>query len=122
MPAEWAPHERCLMAWPCRTDLWNGRERQAKAAFAAVARAIAACEKLTMLARPEDRVEAMAACGPGIDIMAMPLDASWLRDSGPTFLVDAAGAVACADWQFNAWGGKFPPFDQDAAVAGRVLD
>jgi agmatine deiminase len=122
MPAEWALHERCWMAWPCRTDLWNGREREAKAAFAATARAIAACEKLTMLARPEDRVEAMAACGPGIEIMTLPLDDSWLRDSGPSFLVDAAGAVAGADWQFNAWGGKFPPFDRDAAVAGRVLD
>jgi len=122
MPAESAPHERCWMAWPSRIDLWNGREREAKAAFAAVARAIATSEKLTMLARPGDLAEAQAACGAGIEIMAMPLDDSWLRDSGPSFLVNAAGEVAGADWRFNAWGGKFPPYDQDAEVAGRVLD
>jgi agmatine deiminase len=121
MPAEWAPHEHCWMAWPCRPEVWNGREREAKAAYAAVARAIAGCENLTMLARPEDVAEARAACGAGIEVLAMPLDDSWLRDSGPTFLVDAAGEVAGADWRFNAWGGKFPPWDKDAEVAGKVL-
>jgi agmatine deiminase len=122
MPAEWAPHERCWMAWPARADLWNGRERQAKAAYAAVAQAIAAAEPLTMLARPEDLAEARAECGPNVEIMAMPLDDSWMRDSGPTFLVNADGKVAGADWRFNAWGGKFPPWDKDAEIAGRVLD
>jgi agmatine deiminase len=122
MPAEWAPHERCWMAWPCRSEIWNTREREAKTAFAAVARAIAAFEKLTMLVRPDAMAEAATACGPGIALQPMPLDDSWMRDSGPTFLVNADGEIAGADWQFNAWGGKFPPFDRDAAVAGRVLD
>jgi agmatine deiminase len=122
MPAEWAPHARCWMAWPCRTALWYGRERQARSAYAAVARAISLWEPLTMLARPEDREEAVAACGAGVEVLAMPLDDSWMRDSGPTFLVNGAGEVAGADWRFNAWGGKFLPFDQDAAVAGRVLE
>src|SRR5580658_1097515 len=122
MPAEWAPHARCWMAWPCRTALWYGRERQARSAYAAVARAISLWEPLTMLARPEDREEAVAACGAGVEVLAMPLDDSWMRDSGPTFLVNGAGEVAGADWRFNAWGGKFLPFDQDAAVAGKVLE
>jgi agmatine deiminase len=121
MPAEWAPHDRCWMAWPCRSDLWNGRDREAKDAFAAVARTIAGFERLTMLVREADLAEARAACGPGVEFMPMPLDDSWMRDSGPTFLVNAAGSVAGADWQFNAWGGKFPPYDKDAEVAGRVL-
>jgi agmatine deiminase len=122
MPAEWAPHERCWMAWPCRAEVWNGRVREAEAAYAAVARAIAACEPVTMLARPEDVEAAAAACGPGIEVLSLSLDDSWMRDSGPTFLVDAGGTVAGADWRFNAWGGKFPPFDQDDAVAGQVLE
>jgi agmatine deiminase len=121
MPAEWAPHERCWMGWPARQDLWNGRHREAKAAYAAVARAIAAHEPLTMLARPEDLSEARAECGPEVEIMAMALDDSWLRDSGPTFLVNTDGDLAGADWQFNAWGGKFPPWDKDAEIAGKVL-
>jgi agmatine deiminase len=122
MPAEWAPHERCWMAWPCRAEAWNGRLREAKAAYAAVAQAIAAHEKLTMLARAEDVAEARTFCGAAIDVLAMPLDDSWMRDSGPTFLVDDSGEVAGADWQFNAWGNKFPPFDKDAEIAARLLD
>ena len=121
MPAEWALHERCWMGWPARQDLWNGRHREAKAAYAAVAQAIAAHEPLTMLARPEDLSEARAECGPKVEIMAMPLDDSWLRDSGPTFLLNTDGDLAGADWQFNAWGGKFPPWDKDAEIAGKVL-
>jgi agmatine deiminase len=122
MPAEWTRHERCWMAWPCRATLWQGGEDRAKAGFAAVARAIAAHERVTMLARPQDLAEAAAACGSAIDMLAMPLDDSWMRDIGPTFLVDAEGEVAGADWRFNAWGGKFPPWDQDAALAGRLLE
>ncbi len=122
MPAEWAPHARSWMAWPCRLDLWNGREAEARAAFAAVAQAIARFEPLTMLARPEDAVGAAAACGPKVEIMQAPLDDSWVRDSGPTFLVNNDGAVAGAAWRFNAWGGKFPPYDEDAKLAGRVLE
>jgi agmatine deiminase len=122
MPAEWAPHKCCWMAWPCRTSLWYGGQDRAKAGFAAVARAIAAHEPLTMLARPQDLAEAAASCGPAVDVLAMPLDDSWARDTGPTFLVDAEGEVAGADWRFNAWGGKFPPWDQDAALAGRLLE
>ncbi|HVJ53278.1 MAG TPA: agmatine deiminase family protein [Aliidongia sp.] len=121
MPAEWAPHARSWMAWPCRTDLWNGREAEAKAAFAAVARAIAGFEPISMLARPEDVEAARSACGSSVEIVPMPLDDSWVRDSGPTFLVDASGHVAGAAWRFNAWGGKFPPYDQDAKLAGRIL-
>jgi agmatine deiminase len=122
MPAEWAPHARSWMAWPCRVDLWNGREEAARQAFAAVAKAIARFEPLTMLARAEDAEAARQACGPAVEIMSMPLDDSWVRDSGPTFLVGKAGGVAGAAWRFNAWGGKFPPYDQDAELAGRVLD
>jgi agmatine deiminase len=122
MPAEWAPHARTWMAWPCRLDLWNGREPEAQRAFAAVAQAIARFEPLTMLARPQDEAAARQACGPTVEIMPMPLDDSWVRDSGPSFLVDASGGIAGAAWRFNAWGGKFPPFDQDAELAGRILD
>jgi agmatine deiminase len=122
MPAEWVPHERCWMAWPCRRELWGDGVAAAKAAYAQVARAVAECEPLTMLALSGDVEEAKAACGADVEIVPMPLDDSWLRDTGPTFLVNADGAVAGADWRFNAWGDKFPPYDRDAEIAGRVLD
>ncbi|SLN43766.1 agmatine deiminase [Oceanibacterium hippocampi] len=122
MPAEWAPHARCWMAWPCRAELWGEEIREARLAFAEVASEIAAFEPVTMVARPEDVPEASMRCGAGVDVLPRSLDDSWMRDIGPTFLLDGAGQLAGVDWQFNAWGGKYPPFDQDARIAAEILE
>jgi agmatine deiminase len=122
MPAEWAPHERCWMAWPCRESLWADGLDAARGAYAAVARAIAGFEPVTMLANPNELAEAEARCGAAVTCQAMPLDDSWMRDSGPSFVIDGRGGLAGVDWRFNAWGGKFHPHDQDALVAGRLLE
>jgi agmatine deiminase len=52
----------------------------------------------------------------------MPLDDSWMRDSGPSFIIDGRGGLAGVDWRFNAWGDKFLPYDRDALVAERLLE
>jgi agmatine deiminase len=121
MPPEWAPHERCWMAWPCRDSLWGAGLEPARDAYAEVARAIAAFEPVTMLANAGDLAEAEERCGPAVTCAEMPLDDSWMRDSGPTFVVDGKGGLAAVDWRFNAWGSKFQPYDQDALVAERLL-
>lgn len=121
MPPEWAPHAGTWMAWPCRQDLWHGKIAAARAAYAGVARAIARFEPLTMVANAADAAAAAEACGPGVTVVAIPLDDSWMRDIGPSFLVDGSGAVAGADWRFNAWGGKWPDYAADAAIAERIL-
>ncbi|WP_299393095.1 agmatine deiminase [Pelagibius sp.] len=121
MPAEWAPHERCWMAWPCRGSLWEEGLDKARDAYAAVARAIAGFEPVTMLANPSELEDARTRCGAEVDCLALPLDDSWMRDFGPSFLVDGKGCLAGVDWGFNAWGNRFHPYDQDALVAERVL-
>src|SRR3546814_18223720 len=74
-----------------------------------------------MLASPAELEAARARCGAGVTCQAMPLDDSWLRDTGPTFVVDGRGGLAGVDWRFNAWGEKFLPYDQDALLAERLL-
>lgn len=121
MPAEWMPHVRTWMAWPCRREAWDGREGllRAKNAYAAVARAISRFEPVVMAARPEDADEARQATA--CEIFEVALDDSWARDIGPTF-VTSAGGLAAVQWRFNAWGGKYAPFDQDARFATRVAE
>jgi agmatine deiminase len=114
---EWAPHERTLMAWPCRRELWGERLGEAKAEYAAVANAIAAFEPVLMVARPGDGAEARAALTEGVEIWEAPIDDSWLRDSGPIFVGEHAVCFG-----FNAWGGKFPPWDDDATIARRLCE
>ena len=122
MPAEWEPHTRCWMAWPHRVDLVQDLERT-QHGYAAVARAIARFEPVTMVATPEAADVAGRLCGPGVEILPMPIDDAWARDSGPTFLKHReTGALAGTSWRFNAWGVKHEPYDQDDLLAGRILD
>lgn len=121
LPAEWQQHARCWMAWPCRKELWNDRIEDARLAFARVARSIAEFEAVTMIANPGDVAAASLACGRGVEILPMDIDDSWMRDIGPTFVVDEEGRVAGCDWHFNAWGNKYESYDNDAQLAELLL-
>ncbi|HEY8582181.1 MAG TPA: agmatine deiminase family protein [Capillimicrobium sp.] len=118
IPPEWAPHERTLMGWPCRLDLWEDRLEEAKEEYAGVANAIAAFEPVLMVCRPGDGDEARAALAGGVEVWEAPIDDSWLRDNGPIF----TGPDDAVCFGFNAWGGKFPPWDDDATLAPRLCD
>ncbi len=120
MPAEWQPHERCWMAWPHRAAIWGDALPDTQAAYAEVARTIAAFEPVTMIAAPEAAEAAAALCGPTVQITALEIDDSWTRDTGPAFLKAEDGSRAATAWKFNAWGGKFEHFDQDAKLAERM--
>jgi agmatine deiminase len=123
MPAEWEPHSRCWMAWPCRDEVWGEHMDAARTAYADVARAIADFEPVTLVCNPSDVAEASLTLGNGnaIDVVSMEIDDSWLRDSGPTFLLDRNGHLAGAHWRFNAWGQKYQPYSRDAVVAKQIL-
>lgn len=122
MPAEWEPHEACLMEWPTvtRRDFWADRFEEAQRDYAAVANAIAAFEPVTMVCDPTQRSEARAHCGSGVEILPLPIDDSWMRDNGPIFVRDDAGRIALVHFRFNSWGEKFLPYDRDAEVPRHV--
>src|ERR1700760_4748385 len=121
LPAEWEPHERTLMGWPCRRELWGETMPQACADYATVANAIAAFEPVTMIANPgDDAAAARAACGAGVEVVELPLDDSWLRDCGPIYVYGEDGTRRAVHFRFNAWGEKYPPWDRDAAVGGAI--
>ncbi|HET9719381.1 MAG TPA: agmatine deiminase family protein [Solirubrobacteraceae bacterium] len=121
-PAEWEPHERTLMGWPCRTELWGETLAQARHDYAAVANAIAAFEPVTMIANPgQDAAQAREACSAAVEIAELPLDDSWLRDCGPIYIRDGEdGRRVAVHFGFNAWGEKFSGWDRDAEV-GRLI-
>ena len=122
MPAEWAPHARTWMCWPCRTEAWGSAETmlRAKHATARVARAISAFEPVVLAVRHEDVSEAKLATGSKVELFETPLDDSWARDICPTFLRGPAGGRGAVQWQFNAWGNKYHPYDRDAGLAARI--
>lgn len=126
MAADTAHHRRCYLCWPHREDTWRDGAGPVRRAFAEVARAIATSEDIIILARPSDAAGARAALASigNAEVVPMELDDAWVRDTGPTFLVDStAGALAAGvDWKFNAWGGAcFTDCARDDAVASVVL-
>lgn len=118
MPAEWEPHERTLVCWPARAEIWGGLRRQAELDHVALVQAIARFEPVTVIARPDDAERAADLCGDAAEVLALPIDDSWVRDSGPIVCTGGGHRVA-RDFRFNAWGEKFHPYADDARLVER---
>lgn len=121
MRAEWHPHERTWIAWPLSKGVFGNTLAQGRKETADVIRAIAQFEPVTVVIDPNAREGSDELNGEqNVTLLELPLDDSWLRDTGPTFVNDTAGNVAGVDWTFNGWGGLYPA-DNDALIAGRIL-
>ena len=126
MPAEFAPHRGCWLLWPERTDNWRDGARPAQRAFAQVALAIAQFEPVTVGVSPAHFIAARSQLDERVRLVEMAHDDAWMRDVGPTCVLNRRGEVRGVDWRFNAWGGLssglYFPWDQDDLVARKVLE
>ncbi len=121
MPGEFELHKACWMVWPQRGDTYRLNAEPAQKAFVEIARAILEFEPLNVCVSAEQLGAAKAKLPGHANVIEMESDDAWVRDTGPTFLVNQAGDVRGVNWQFNAWGGIFAPFDRDAAVASKIM-
>ncbi len=122
MPAEWEPHERCWMAWPCRVETWGDNLAATQRTYADAANAVGDFEPVTMLALPQDVENARRLCSEKVSILAAEIDDSWTRDYGPNFVLNDAGELAASIFHFNAWGKKYAPWAKDAAIGHRIAE
>jgi agmatine deiminase len=124
MPAEFERHAGTWMIWPERVDNWRDGARPAQRAFAAVAAAIARFEPVSVGASAAQYEYARAQLDARVRVIEISNNDAWMRDTGPTFVVNAAGRRRAVDWRFNAWGGchsgLYFPWDQDDLVAQKV--
>ena len=127
MPAEWEPHEAVWLSWPHRRATWPGNFRPIPAKFAEIVAVISRyeCVRLNCAAALQPRARALCRRA-GADLARVeffdhPTNDTWCRDHGPIFVKHArTGEVALTDWRYNAWGGKYPPFDADDAIPRRI--
>jgi len=126
LPAEWEPHAATWIAWPHRRATFLGPFAEIPPAYERIARLIARYEPVRIIG-PADVLAAARvslADTQRVAFIDIPTDDSWIRDTGPVFLVPRQRAVgdkplaACFGW--NAWGGKYPPWDADAGVARAI--
>ena len=125
MPPEWTPHKRTWMAWPCNPDVLEfvGSPDAAYRAWSGAANTIARFEPVTMVCNPGEEATARKYLDGAVSIVERELGDSWMRDCGPTFVVDGQGALGAVDWTFNGWGGRtFPEGSADALVAMFVAE
>jgi agmatine deiminase len=126
MPAEFEPHDGCWLLWPERTDNWRLGAKPAQQAFVAVAQAIARSEPVSVGVSLRQYANARALLPPQVRVVEVSSNDCWMRDVGPTFVVDARGRRRGVDWEFNAWGGLsgglYFPWDLDDAVAQKVCE
>jgi agmatine deiminase len=126
MPGEFEPHSGCWIAWPERPDNWRLGAKPAQHAFAAVAEAINASDPATVAVSDAQFEHCRSLLSPSIRVVEISTDDAWIRDMGPTFLLDGEGGRRGVDWRFNAWGGLhgglYFPWDRDERAARKVLE
>jgi len=131
MPAEWEPHAATWTSWPSDDDLWEGHLEGVRREFARLVATVSRYEPVVLNVRDDEaetdaraRLAAAGADLSRVELHRVPLNDVWFRDNGPLFVREADGRVALTDWRFNAWGGKYAPWDDDdrapEAVARRL--
>jgi len=130
MPAEWAPHRGTWLSWPHKEASWPGKFAPVPKLFARMVRHLGDHEEVHInVAGPgmEEEVRRLLAdegAGSGnVFFHHHPTNDAWCRDHGPIFVQregPAGPEQAVVDWKFNAWGGKYPPYDLDDVVPARV--
>ena len=122
MPLESAPHERTIMQWPFNLDIYDRLSlKRVQRAIARIANTISRHEPVAMLVAGNAAAGARALLSGDVELWDIPTDDLWCRDSGPTFVRDAAGKLAVAHIRFNGWGNK-QPHANDARIAARVAE
>jgi agmatine deiminase len=122
MPAEWEPHRATWISWPHHEPDWPGKLEAIPWVYTEIFRALAHCEAVEILCHSPEVMDnarrALAAHGVVSDRVALHEVATnrvWLRDSAPTFVVDAAGHATLVNWAFNGWA-KYANWQLDATV------
>ncbi|MGP7816781.1 agmatine deiminase family protein [Niallia sp. 01092] len=125
MPAEWTEHERTFVAWPVQDSMCfpEDYEQVVKEYYVELVKAIAEFEPVTVVVNPDDVEQVKNYFSEeNVELLAIAHNDAWIRDNGPTFLTNEEGHIAGVNWKFNAWGGKYAPWDLDDQVAPSILD
>jgi agmatine deiminase len=124
MPSETAPQDRVWMAFPTGGYTLGDTEEEAHAArstWAAVANAVLEFEPVTMVVAPDDVETAARYLDPRVEVLTAELNDAWMRDIGPSFVLDANKQLGAVDWIFNGWGAQdWAAWDKDSQIAGNI--
>jgi agmatine deiminase len=122
MPGEYEPHAGTWLLWPQRPDVWRLGGKPAQRAFVALAAAIARFEPVTVGVNHDQFDNARSRLPDDVRVLEISSDDAWLRDSGPSFVVNDCGGVRLVDWHFNSHGRYLPTWEKDDRVARKIAE
>lgn len=127
MPAEWELQDAIWLSWPLNPETWPDRLCAVEKQYAFFVAQISRFEKvrLNCIAAAQERVRSIlrdaGIVESNLEWFDLATNDAWCRDHGPVFIKnDVTGEVAISDWKYNAWGGKFPPWNLDNAVPAKI--
>ena len=130
MPAEWEPHRGTWLSWPHKEASWPGKFGPVPGIFARMVRHLAVREEVhinvagpAMEREVRCRLDAEGAAVETVFFHHHATNDTWCRDHGPIFIQrkrDGRREQAIVDWGYNAWGGKYPPYDLDDVIPTRI--
>ncbi|HVZ57316.1 MAG TPA: agmatine deiminase family protein [Chitinophagaceae bacterium] len=130
-PAEFAPHEATWLSWPHKEASWPGKLSSVYPAYCQFVRELAKGELVrinvndaTMLSSARDWLERAGTDLTQVEFFLHPTNDAWCRDHGPAFLINPLAPVkkVIVDWDYNAWGNKYPPYDLDDVIPTRIAN
>jgi agmatine deiminase len=129
MPAEWEPHAATWLSWPRREGISfpHAYDRVVPALRAMVAALLTSEPVNNDVCNGAHEAEARVALeglpNERLTFHLIPTNEPWCRDHGPIFLTRRdEPRMAVVDWDYNAWGGKYPPCDLDEVVPTRIAE
>jgi agmatine deiminase len=124
-PAEFAPHVATWLSWPHKEASWPGKIQTIYPFYSQFIKELTKGEKVCINVNDEAMKAFAIQCltGVGVDLSKVeffihPTNDAWCRDHGPAFLINpkATQQKVIVDWNYNAWGNKYPPFDLDDVI------
>ncbi len=126
MPGEFEPQEKVWMLWPERCDTWRDGAKPAQKNYAEIAAAIAKFTPVTVGVNKGQYQNARAMLPEQVRVVEISSNDAWVRDTGPSFLINDKGDIRAVDWAFNAYGGLLEglyfPWDQDDLIAQKICE
>jgi agmatine deiminase len=129
MPAEWEPHEATWLSWPRREGIsFPDAYDEVMPALVQMVDALRGSEKVRINVSDHDHENGVRFALKDIDtahieFFQIPTNEPWCRDHGPIFIARKdEPRMAIVDWDYNAWGGKYPPYDLDEIVPTKVAE
>lgn len=128
LPAEYEPQTSIWLTWPGAPHTWRHCRPQLEASYARLAATISRFQPVNLICQAPWQTRARrllneAKADPAhLTFHDWPSNDAWCRDHGPLFVKAPDGSRAIADFPYNAWGGKFPPWDHDDAIPKRVSE